>query len=818
MKKSFLKRAIASAVAVPLALTQCLMPVLAVEVPTDIAVAADTAVTTHLTADSFTNIDPDKIESNWNEVFNGILVVQKEFSNKEINPDVVRNFIISKAGKYKDFAGRICSKLNNTTVSYTFGSGFTLKGQIDDVSNIIGEEVQQKVDSAIADVVKQYGDDVDFSPIQNLDFSSLKASASFEIEIGTADIEDSKSAPVTYKIIAEDGNTYTLEGENSFVNYVCDKYQEVRDIVIAANDTVFSEVRTRLNDAQVQYNDAKAELDAAKVKLDEAESSGVNVEEARAEWTEKKAKLDDAKAQLDQAEIDYKNAGGDADKGLNNILSNYDDKMNTAIDEYVKGMNKLGRINASGDSLADVLQKYKKEYSEKYSAKYPNAYDRLEKQLNRIPTSATDAVNRNGVKELYNGLFESVSDMIPETVDVDINLDDLAAIFDSLYNVSLTTNDSTGEIIGYMEDDQLAEVEAYYETQGKKVISSVKKVEAKFPTSGEGSVYYNVTRILELEDIESTTTTTVTTTTTDTQTTTTTVTSDSDVSDTETTVTTVTSDSDTGTDTTVTTVTSGSDTGTDTTVTTVTSGSDTGTDTTVTTVTSGSDTGTDTTATSGSDTSTSTTVTTVTSGSDTSTDTSTETTPAEVSYKIEIEGDPFYYSHDDENFADKEGFSVVAVDEEGNETPLEADDYTLNYASPYATVSDILSKNFKYEIVATVKADNATASVEVYIAALGDVTLDNDVNASDASAILAYYGKISAGQAETANLYTKSEFGEEPIYEKFARFLAATNVDGVINSSDGSNILDYYAKLSSNKFKTNDDIKAFWKAKYGIES
>ena len=103
MKKSFLKRAIASAVAVPIALTQCIMPVLAVDVPTDIAVMADTAVTTHLTADSFTNIDPDKTESNWNEVFAGILITQPDFT-RDINPSVVTDFIVSNAGNYKDFA------------------------------------------------------------------------------------------------------------------------------------------------------------------------------------------------------------------------------------------------------------------------------------------------------------------------------------------------------------------------------------------------------------------------------------------------------------------------------------------------------------------------------------------------------------------------------------------------------------------------------------------------------------------------------------------------------------------------------------------
>ncbi|MDD7184543.1 MAG: hypothetical protein PUH54_02545, partial [Oscillospiraceae bacterium] len=232
MKKSFLKRAIASAVAVPIALTQCIMPVLAVDVPTDIAVMADTAVTTHLTADSFTNIDPDKTESNWNEVFAGILITQPDFT-RDINPSVVTDFIVSNAGNYKDFAKRICSKLNGTTISYTFGGGIVVKGNISDVGSIIGEEVQQRVDVVIADYVKEYSDDVDFSPIQNIDFSSLHASADIEIAIDTTVIDPTKSASVTYKITADDGKTYTIEGSDSIVNYIYNKYQEVRSIVVS---------------------------------------------------------------------------------------------------------------------------------------------------------------------------------------------------------------------------------------------------------------------------------------------------------------------------------------------------------------------------------------------------------------------------------------------------------------------------------------------------------------------------------------------------------------------------------------------------------
>ena len=760
MKKSFLKRAIASAVAVPLALTQCIMPVLAVEVPTDIAVAADTAVATHLTADSFTNIDPDKTESNWNEVFAGILLTQPDFS-RNINPSVLANFIVSNAGNYKDFVANLCTKLDNTTVSYAFGNGFVVKGHLDDAGSIVANSIQSRIDNAIAGTVEQYGDYVDFSSIQNIDFSSLHISADVEIAIDTTVIDPTKSASVTYKITAEDGKTYTFGGSDTVVNYANEKFQQIKNIVTYSVANISDE--TARNEIAVS---------------------------------------------------------------LNNMFAGYQNKIDKAIDIYSTASDKTGNIHASGSNLEDALSKYKAEYTAKLKAQYPNAYDRVEQYVEKIPTSATEAVNKNAVNQLYNDVLASIADMIPDSVSNDVNLNDLAAIFDNLYNVTVDSNSNGIDLVGYMDDDQIAEVEAYYATQGKKVVSSIKKVEATIPNANGKNLYYNVTRILELEDIESTSTTTVTTTTTA-ETTTTTVTSGTDdVSDTTTSTTATGSGTETGTVTTTATG-SGTETGTVTTTGTGT-GTETGTVTTTGTGT-GTETGTETTATTGSDegsdTTTSTTVTTVTTGtgegSDTTTSTTTGTDIAIVTYKVVInqgasqsEGS-FYYSHDNESFFDKNEFSVVAVYETGDEKALDADAYTLNYNSPYeafaakANKADWTLDDFKFEIVATINDEAvSTASAFVYIGKEGDADLNNAVNSSDASNILAYYAAHSSGKPETP-LYS----ADDKLYEEFALFLTETNADDAINSSDASNVLDFYAKSSSGKMTSNDDVKSFWDAK-----
>ena len=68
---------------------------------------------------------------------------------------------------------------------------------------------------------------------------------------------------------------------------------------------------------------------------------------------------------------------------------------------------------------------------------------------------------------------------------------------------------------------------------------------------------------------------------------------------------------------------------------------------------------------------------------------------------------------------------------------------------------------------------------------LGDVNSDGQIDAVDASSVLAYYSLIS----------TDHEGG----YDAFQKFNADVNQDRLINSVDASNILAYYAYASTNK-------------------
>ncbi|MBR5682595.1 MAG: leucine-rich repeat protein [Ruminococcus sp.] len=74
------------------------------------------------------------------------------------------------------------------------------------------------------------------------------------------------------------------------------------------------------------------------------------------------------------------------------------------------------------------------------------------------------------------------------------------------------------------------------------------------------------------------------------------------------------------------------------------------------------------------------------------------------------------------------------------------------------------------------------------LAQLGDVNRDGEINAVDASSVLAYYAMISTNQNGR--------------YDEYQKLAADVNHDGDINAVDASNILAYYAYAST----THDEI------------
>ncbi len=77
----------------------------------------------------------------------------------------------------------------------------------------------------------------------------------------------------------------------------------------------------------------------------------------------------------------------------------------------------------------------------------------------------------------------------------------------------------------------------------------------------------------------------------------------------------------------------------------------------------------------------------------------------------------------------------------------------------------------------------------------GDVNGDGLVNSSDASAILGYYAEISVGN--------------EPAMDKNFTIAGDINDDGKVDSADSSNVLEFYAYVSTTKDNEISDIREY---------
>jgi hypothetical protein len=132
-----------------------------------------------------------------------------------------------------------------------------------------------------------------------------------------------------------------------------------------------------------------------------------------------------------------------------------------------------------------------------------------------------------------------------------------------------------------------------------------------------------------------------------------------------------------------------------------------------------------------------------------------------------------------------------------------------------------------------VDKDGNALSVTAYIGVKGDITLSNMVDASDASAALSYYAKVSTTPANLPDDYGPKNIilqdndeglkVSSPVEEldQLAAFLGDVNTNEwsadnwktrkegrVIDANDASQILSYYAKRTSHLYDntSNSDI------------
>ena len=814
MKKSLLKRAIASAVAVPLALTQCLAPVFAADDLTTLS-AADSQ-TKAITLSSITNVAVDApIEadgyqhSSWNKTVAAALL---SLDDVQYTPDTTALFesITNASGKYKEQVAAVLANVRDTKVTYdSLGTTVTVSGTLDDISSVVVDQIKNNINNTLEGLSDKYGEDV-LANFKDISIDCPEISGTVKIVADLSTIGATRSGSVDGVFIAEDGTEYKLGGENSIFDYANEKLPAIKESLLKAV--------------------IKAENAANAVSGD--------------------------------------NSGSEVADTISKTIKKWTGRVNTAKLKLEAG--KTTSKSVSGENLADVLAQVKAKYP-KYSKRVPSsAADAASKP--RVQKAFNGAINQ--LNKLISSKGYSVDISLEEAALAADSLYDInAALNNGVVTFSAKmAEDQMAELESYYAGLNKEVVSSY------KVVNITADYAALYSGAGNFSLdIYRVIETKDKKPIVTTTTPqgSVTTTATTPQggsTTTVTETTPSVVSTTtvtETTpsvvsTTTVTETTPQGGSTTTVTETTPSVVST----TTVTETTPQGGSTTTATATTPQG-GSTTTATATTPQGGSTTTATATTPQGGSTTTATATTPQggstttttlqTLKFKdcfINNEATDFtstvgyYFSHDTNSFNKDQVVKLMVtlvldngaiienvdlLDQEAVNAKLieaGAEPAAIDITFGDATPATVFNKSTnKYDVQLYVNGTPLTSSEELgtdeagnpiykpmtvtaYIGVKGDADLNNTVDANDASNILTYYAQKQTGVANPV-LYS----AEDENLEQLACFLADTDKDVYsegnwntdkanrnLDANDASNILTFYSYVQTG----SSDAKNNW--------
>ena len=803
MKKSLLKRAIASAVAVPLALTQCLAPVFAADDLTTLS-AADSQ-TKAITLSSITNVAVDApIEadgyqhSSWNKTVAAALL---SLDDVQYTPDTTALFesITNASGKYKEQVAAVLANVRDTKVTYdSLGTTVTVSGTLDDISSVVVDQIKNNINNTLEGLSDKYGEDV-LANFKDISIDCPEISGTVKIVADLSTIGATRSGSVDGVFIAEDGTEYKLGGENSIFDYADEKLPAIKESLLKAV--------------------IKAENAANAVSGD--------------------------------------NSGSEVADTISKTIKKWTGRVNTAKLKLEAG--KTTSKSVSGENLADVLAQVKAKYP-KYSKRLPSsAADAASKP--RVQKTFNGAINQ--LNKLISSKGYSVDISLEEAALAADSLYDInAALNNGVVTFSAKmAEDQMAELESYYAGLNKEVVSSY------KVVNITADYAALYSGAGNFSLdIYRVIETKDKEPIVTITTPQGSVTTTATATTpqggsTTTATATTPQGGSTTTVTATTPQGGSTTTVTVTTPQGGSTTtatattpqgGSTTTATATTPQGGSTTTATATTPQGGSTT----TATATTPQGGSTTTVTVTTSQGGSTTTTTLQTLKFKDCFINNEATDFtstvgyYFSHDTNSFNKDQVVKLMVtlvldngaiienvdlLDQEAVNAKLieaGAEPATIDITFGDATPATVFNKSTnKYDVQLYVNGTPLTSSEELgtdeagnpiykpmtvtaYIGVKGDADLNNTVDANDASNILTYYAQK---QTDVANPVLYS--AEDENLEQLACFLADTDKDVYsegnwntdkanrnLDANDASNILTFYSYVQTG----SSDAKNNW--------
>ena len=399
MKKSLLKRAIASAVAVPLALTQCLAPVFAADDLTTLS-AADSQ-TKAITLSSITNVAVDApIEadgyqhSSWNKTVAAALL---SLDDVQYTPDTTALFesITNASGKYKEQVAAVLANVRDTKVTYdSLGTTVTVSGTLDDISSVVVDQIKNNINNTLEGLSDKYGEDV-LANFKDISIDCPEISGTVKIVADLSTIGATRSGSVDGVFIAEDGTEYKLGGENSIFDYADEKLPAIKESLLkavikaenAANavsgDNSGSEVADTISKTIKKWtgrvNTAKLKLEAGKTTSKSV--SGENLADVLAQV---KAKYPKYSKRLPSSAADaaskprVQKAFNGAINQLNTLISSKGYSVNISLEEAALAADSLYDINAA---LNNGVVTFSAKMAEDQMAELESYYAGLNKEV-----------------------------------------------------------------------------------------------------------------------------------------------------------------------------------------------------------------------------------------------------------------------------------------------------------------------------------------------------------------------------------------------------------------------------------------------------
>lgn len=399
MKKSLLKRAIASAVAVPLALTQCLAPVFAADDLTTLS-AADSQ-TKAITLSSITNVAVDApIEadgyqhSSWNKTVAAALL---SLDDVQYTPDTTALFesITNASGKYKEQVAAVLANVRDTKVTYdSLGTTVTVSGTLDDISSVVVDQIKNNINNTLEGLSDKYGEDV-LANFKDISIDCPEISGTVKIVADLSTIGATRSGSVDGVFIAEDGTEYKLGGENSIFDYADEKLPAIKESLLkavikaenAANavsgDNSGSEVADTISKTIKKWtgrvNTAKLKLEAGKTTSKSV--SGENLADVLAQV---KAKYPKYSKRLPSSAADaaskprVQKAFNGAINQLNKLISSKGYSVDISLEEAALAADSLYDINAA---LNNGVVTFSAKMAEDQMAELESYYAGLNKEV-----------------------------------------------------------------------------------------------------------------------------------------------------------------------------------------------------------------------------------------------------------------------------------------------------------------------------------------------------------------------------------------------------------------------------------------------------